>query len=43
MLNGRTANDGFEALRDLDKNRDGVITSKDAQFVNLTVWTDSNQ
>ena len=40
---GQTALDGFDALRDLDSNADGKISSTDAQFGNLRVWRDHNQ
>ncbi len=41
--NGQFATDGFDALRDLDSNLDGKISSADAQFANLRVWRDLNQ
>lgn len=36
------AENGFEALRKLDTNKDGVIDSKDADFKKLLLWNDAN-
>lgn len=33
---------GFEALRDLDTNKDGVIDAKDKDFSKLVLWNDKN-
>jgi hypothetical protein len=41
--NGQLAQDGFDALRDLDSNADGKIDASDAQFTNLRLWRDLNQ
>ena len=41
--NGQKAVDGFDALRDLDSNGDGKISSADTQFNSLRVWRDLNQ
>ncbi|WP_417662826.1 calcium-binding protein [Pseudomonas sp.] len=41
--NGQKATDGFDALRDLDSNADGVFDSQDAEFNNVRVWQDLNQ
>src|SRR5450830_1649362 len=41
--NGQLASDGFDALKDLDANRDGKIDSGDAVFANLRIWRDLNQ
>jgi hypothetical protein len=41
--NGQLATDGFDALRDLDSNADGKISSDDAQFSQLRMWRDLNQ
>jgi|GEM_PF-2091567 len=41
--NGQLATDGFDALRDLDSNADGKISSGDTQFSNLRLWRDLNQ
>jgi len=34
---------GFDALRDLDSNGDGVVDVSDTQFANLRLWRDLNQ
>ncbi|MFK4074727.1 hypothetical protein ACI2KX_13575, partial [Ectopseudomonas khazarica] len=41
--NGQKASDGFDALRDLDGNGDGIFDAQDAQFGNVRVWQDLNQ
>ncbi|WP_343030473.1 calcium-binding protein [Pseudomonas aeruginosa] len=41
--NGQKASDGFDALRDLDSNRDGIFDVKDEQFGELKIWQDLNQ
>jgi Ca2+-binding RTX toxin-like protein len=41
--NGALATQGFDALKDLDSNNDGFITSADAAFGELKVWQDTNQ
>jgi hypothetical protein len=41
--NNTFATDGFDALRDLDSNHDGFITSADAAFGELKIWQDANQ
>ncbi|WP_152222312.1 calcium-binding protein [Pseudomonas sp. SCB32] len=41
--NGQKATNGFDALRDLDSNGDGVFDANDAQFANVRVWQDLNQ
>lgn len=43
LANGEQAHDGFEALAAQDSNHDGVIDAADANFSELSVWTDSNQ
>jgi hypothetical protein len=43
LANGRTARDGFEALRALDSDSDGWLTPKDARFGELRLWSDRNQ
>ena len=40
---GDFAQDGFDALSDLDSNHDGVIDRKDAAFSELNLWQDINQ
>ena len=41
--NGGLATDGFDALRDIDSNADGFITSADTAFAGLRIWRDTNQ
>jgi len=41
--NGQLATDGFDALSDLDANKDGKIDSTDSVFANLRIWRDLNQ
>jgi len=41
--NGQFAADGFDALKDLDANKDGKIDSADSVFANLRIWRDLNQ
>ncbi|MCK6597789.1 MAG: hypothetical protein L6Q37_05445 [Bdellovibrionaceae bacterium] len=33
---------GFEALKELDSNKDGIVDSKDKEFYNLLLWRDIN-
>lgn len=40
MSNGKVAISGFQALADLDSNKDGVIDAKDELFSQLRVWAD---
>jgi hypothetical protein len=42
LADGSKAIDGYQALAQLDTNRDGVISSEDAQFARLGVWVDGN-
>jgi len=42
LANGSRASDGYEALRELDSNLDGVISAEDAGFADLGVWVDAN-
>jgi Haemolysin-type calcium binding protein related domain/RTX calcium-binding nonapeptide repeat (4 copies) len=42
-LFGSAAQDGFTALRALDSNGDGKISSADTAFSSLRVWRDANQ
>lgn len=37
------ARNGFEALRDLDANRDGVFDGRDPAFARVLVWSDANR
>ena len=40
---GKKATDGFDALSDLDSNKDGVFDAKDSRFADVRVWRDLNQ
>ena len=40
LMNGQTAEQGFETLAELDSNRDGVISQLDAAWVRLALWRD---
>lgn len=42
MSNGRVAPNGFEALRDLDGNRDRQIDAADSVYAQLLAWIDRN-
>jgi len=39
---GTIAEDGFDALRDLDSNNDGKISVEDDEFSSLKIWQDVN-
>ncbi|MGD7209703.1 calcium-binding protein [Ralstonia pseudosolanacearum] len=41
--NGQFATDGFDALRDVDADKDGKIDASDSVFANLRIWRDLNQ
>ena len=41
--NGLKATDGFDALRDLDSNADGLFDAQDVEFANVRIWQDLNQ
>ena len=41
--NGKKATSGFDALADLDSNKDGQFTSADAAWNQVKVWRDLNQ
>ncbi|AJC49394.1 hypothetical protein IB642_07810 [Allofrancisella guangzhouensis] len=40
---GSIASNGFDALRELDTNADGVFDIKDEEFEKLQIWQDKNQ
>ncbi|MFK3660859.1 calcium-binding protein, partial [Scandinavium sp. NPDC088450] len=40
--NGKYASNGYEALKDLDSNSDGVINSEDSSWNELLLWQDKN-
>jgi hypothetical protein len=42
LADGSRALDGYQALRALDSNADGVISAADSGFSELTVWVDGN-
>jgi len=42
MSDGTIAKDGFEALRDLDTNADGLFDAQDKLFDMVQVWVDAN-
>ncbi|MBI5780046.1 MAG: putative Ig domain-containing protein [Rhodocyclales bacterium] len=42
LANGSKAANGFDALREIDTNGDGVIDANDAAFSELRVWKDAN-
>jgi hypothetical protein len=37
-----THKNGFEHLREIDSNKDGIIDSKDVRFAELRLWRDAN-
>jgi hypothetical protein len=43
MQDGTLAKDGFEALRDLDSNSDGLFDANDDLFDLVQVWVDANR
>ena len=42
LKNGKTASNGYIALKELDGNGDGKIDSKDTAYNELKIWKDSN-
>lgn len=42
LQDGTFANDGFDALRDLDENGDGYIDSNDSLYKHIGLWNDYN-
>ena len=42
LKNGTKASNGFEALKEYDENKDGVIDAKDNIYNTLKLWQDSN-
>lgn len=42
LQNGKRAANGFEALKDLDSNGDGLLTAKDLRWRSLRLWFDRN-
>jgi hypothetical protein len=43
LASGAFAQNGFDALRDLDDNHDGVFDARDAAYDKVVVWTDTNR
>ncbi len=41
LTGGGNASDGYQALRELDSNSDGVISAADGAFPDLRVWVDA--
>lgn len=42
LLNGRRAPNGFEALKELDEDADGLITGRDSVYRTAKLWLDRN-
>ncbi|MEK8027653.1 hypothetical protein [Pseudaquabacterium rugosum] len=42
LADGRTADDGYAALADLDSNGDGLISAADARWSELVIWVDAD-
>lgn len=42
LENGEKSSSGFEALAELDENKDGKITDKDSAYEKLVVWIDAD-
>lgn len=42
LSTGTFARNGFDALRDLDANHDGVFDGRDPAFAKIVVWSDTN-
>ncbi|EMF0720702.1 calcium-binding protein, partial [Citrobacter freundii] len=42
LINGKLAQNGYEALKDLDENQDGLINNLDSAWQQLKVWQDKN-
>ena len=40
---GKKPSDGFDALSDLDSNKDGMFDARDTRFKDVRVWRDLNQ
>ena len=43
LSSGKKAANGFEALKDLDSNNDGVFNSSDTAWNQVKVWKDTNE
>jgi len=42
LANGAKAANGFEALRELDTNKDGKVDANDAAYASLRIWKDAD-
>jgi len=42
LRSGARAPNGYEALKEYDENRDGLLDARDALFAQLRLWIDSN-
>ena len=42
LANGQRAANGFDALKELDSNNDGVVDTNDSSFGALRIWKDSD-
>ena len=42
LSSGTFAHNGFDALRDLDANRDGIFDQRDPAFTKIVIWSDAN-
>ena len=42
LSNGQSAANGFEALKDLDSNNDGIFNNQDTAWNEVKVWRDAN-
>ncbi len=43
LSNGQKAKNAYEALADLDSNKDGILNNQDAKYSELKIWQDVNQ
>ncbi|WP_153099064.1 hypothetical protein [Paraburkholderia hayleyella] len=43
LANGTLAANGFEALREFDFNKDGIIDHNDSVWSSLRIWRDGNR
>lgn len=42
LQSGQLAKNGYEALKELDSNQDGLVNASDAAFSQLRIWRDAN-
>ncbi len=43
LADGSKAENGFEALKEFDSNKDGILDQNDADWYKLQIWQDKNQ